>query len=486
MALRGDGRSSTSSSDAASRLPRWGAYGVSKAALDHLARSWAAELTATGVRFLAVDPARWTRACTPTRSPTRIRATLQDPADVARRFAWLLDRAPRRSPSGARVAAGGSARRRVSVIARRNAARRRARRARLLGVDPRARAGARRWQSARWPALLRAGRSAGRQRRRDAARRRLRARLRAARTRSRCASPGRRVSASGPRCCSAPATGATAPRTARRRRALAAGARLRIGAGGLTATSCARSSGRLAAPRRRSLRPRRRRAVGRALPRGPAGPVRLPRAPARALGRADAVRRRGPGRVEMPSAGRPLAWRAARRAARRGVARRAPDPRGRALVDRRSGARRACCRCPSATRSRRDRRRRGARRARGAAGHRDRHPTARALEGNAQRARRRARRRVRRDDAPSAPASEPRIVDAILTGMHEAGTSHFELLRRVRAAHASVACLVARRECGVRGRGVRGCDADLELLRPTSRWVRCCDLPTSQDPALRP
>ena len=45
------------SSDAAiSAYPNWGAYGVSKAALDHLARSFAAELGDSGVRFFSVDP----------------------------------------------------------------------------------------------------------------------------------------------------------------------------------------------------------------------------------------------------------------------------------------------------------------------------------------------------------------------------------------------------------------------------------------------
>ncbi|MBU8895407.1 SDR family oxidoreductase [Corallococcus sp. M34] len=37
--------------------PRWGAAGVSRAALEHLGRLWAAELEGTGVRFLSVDPA---------------------------------------------------------------------------------------------------------------------------------------------------------------------------------------------------------------------------------------------------------------------------------------------------------------------------------------------------------------------------------------------------------------------------------------------
>jgi NAD(P)-dependent dehydrogenase (short-subunit alcohol dehydrogenase family) len=36
--------------------PTWGAYGVSKAALDHMTRTWAAELTDSGVRINSVDP----------------------------------------------------------------------------------------------------------------------------------------------------------------------------------------------------------------------------------------------------------------------------------------------------------------------------------------------------------------------------------------------------------------------------------------------
>ncbi len=36
--------------------PGWGAYGVSKAALDQLTRTWAAELKGTGVRINSVDP----------------------------------------------------------------------------------------------------------------------------------------------------------------------------------------------------------------------------------------------------------------------------------------------------------------------------------------------------------------------------------------------------------------------------------------------
>jgi len=45
------------SSDAATTpYPRWGAYGVSKAALHHLSRIWSEELAAEGVRVLSIDP----------------------------------------------------------------------------------------------------------------------------------------------------------------------------------------------------------------------------------------------------------------------------------------------------------------------------------------------------------------------------------------------------------------------------------------------
>lgn len=57
MALVGRGLVLHVSSDAAVQAyPRWGGYGVSKAALDHLSRIWAAELAEAGVRVLAIDP----------------------------------------------------------------------------------------------------------------------------------------------------------------------------------------------------------------------------------------------------------------------------------------------------------------------------------------------------------------------------------------------------------------------------------------------
>src|SRR5947209_2568826 len=57
MAIRGTGTIVHISSDAAvEAYPRWGAYGVSKAAQDHLSRILAAELAGTGVRVISADP----------------------------------------------------------------------------------------------------------------------------------------------------------------------------------------------------------------------------------------------------------------------------------------------------------------------------------------------------------------------------------------------------------------------------------------------
>ena len=105
MVLRGSGLVVHVTSDAGTEAyPDWGAYGVSKAALDHLARVWAAELESTGVRFLSVDPGemrtRMHRAALPDADP----ATLADPARVAEAFLDLL-RDAERLRSGSRVAA---------------------------------------------------------------------------------------------------------------------------------------------------------------------------------------------------------------------------------------------------------------------------------------------------------------------------------------------------------------------------------------------
>jgi NAD(P)-dependent dehydrogenase (short-subunit alcohol dehydrogenase family) len=104
MLLRGRGLVVHVSSDAAvAAYPRWGAYGVSKAALDHLARIWAAELEGTGVRFFGVDPGEMDTAMHAAAMPGADRASLARPADVARTVADMI--ASDAIASGARLEA---------------------------------------------------------------------------------------------------------------------------------------------------------------------------------------------------------------------------------------------------------------------------------------------------------------------------------------------------------------------------------------------
>jgi len=91
MALRGSGLVVHVSSDAAvAAYPRWGAYGVSKAALDHLNRIWAAELQQAGVRFLSVDPGEMDTAMHAQAMPEADRSQLAQPEAVAVRIAGMI------------------------------------------------------------------------------------------------------------------------------------------------------------------------------------------------------------------------------------------------------------------------------------------------------------------------------------------------------------------------------------------------------------
>ncbi len=103
MVLRDRGLVVHVTSDAStSAYAGWGAYGVSKAAMDHLARIWAAELAATRVRFLSVDPGEMDTRMHADALPEADPKLLARPADVARRLADLLA-SPALPPSGARV-----------------------------------------------------------------------------------------------------------------------------------------------------------------------------------------------------------------------------------------------------------------------------------------------------------------------------------------------------------------------------------------------
>lgn len=105
MAMRGSGVVVHVSSDAAvSAYPRWGAYSVSKLALEHLGRIWAAELEGTGVRFFNVDPGEMDTKMHAEAIPDADRATLARPEEVAARLVGLLERAEN-VPSGSRVEA---------------------------------------------------------------------------------------------------------------------------------------------------------------------------------------------------------------------------------------------------------------------------------------------------------------------------------------------------------------------------------------------
>lgn len=105
MAMRGSGVVVHLSSDAAvSAYPRWGAYSVSKLALEHLGRIWAAELEGTGVRFFNVDPGEMDTKMHADAIPDADRATLSRPDDVAVRLLGLLERAEN-VPSGSRLEA---------------------------------------------------------------------------------------------------------------------------------------------------------------------------------------------------------------------------------------------------------------------------------------------------------------------------------------------------------------------------------------------
>jgi NAD(P)-dependent dehydrogenase (short-subunit alcohol dehydrogenase family) len=107
MVLRGRGVIVNISSDAAVEpYPRWGAYGASKAALDHLTRIWAAELAGTGVRVFCVDPGEMNTRMHAEAMPEADPALLAHPARVAERIVALV-REEGRAPAGARVTAQG-------------------------------------------------------------------------------------------------------------------------------------------------------------------------------------------------------------------------------------------------------------------------------------------------------------------------------------------------------------------------------------------
>jgi NAD(P)-dependent dehydrogenase (short-subunit alcohol dehydrogenase family) len=104
MALRNSGVIVHVSSDAAvAAYAHWGAYSVSKAASDHLARIWAAELEGSGVRIFSFDPGEMDTAMYRAAIPDADPALLRAPATVAARLRELIAGAGQ-IPGGARLA----------------------------------------------------------------------------------------------------------------------------------------------------------------------------------------------------------------------------------------------------------------------------------------------------------------------------------------------------------------------------------------------
>ena len=90
MILRGRGAIINVSSDAGVvGYPAWGAYGVSKAALDHLTRTWAAELEGTGVRVNSIDPGDMDTAMKRASEPDGDPSQWARPEEVTEPFVWL-------------------------------------------------------------------------------------------------------------------------------------------------------------------------------------------------------------------------------------------------------------------------------------------------------------------------------------------------------------------------------------------------------------
>lgn len=109
MAMRGGGVVVHVSSDAAvNGYATWGAYGVSKAALDQLNRVWGAEMAEANVRFLSVDPGEMNTRMHADAMPDADPTTLADPNDVAGAILRAITRADRFA-NGARLEASALA-----------------------------------------------------------------------------------------------------------------------------------------------------------------------------------------------------------------------------------------------------------------------------------------------------------------------------------------------------------------------------------------
>jgi NAD(P)-dependent dehydrogenase (short-subunit alcohol dehydrogenase family) len=94
MKERGEGVIINVSSDAGvEAYPGWGGYGASKAALEHLSRTLAAELADTGIRVYAVDPGDMNTEMHRLAEPGEDLSGLPGPEVPAPAFVWLVEEA---------------------------------------------------------------------------------------------------------------------------------------------------------------------------------------------------------------------------------------------------------------------------------------------------------------------------------------------------------------------------------------------------------
>src|SRR5262249_48645126 len=103
MALRGQGLVIGISSDAAvEAYSGWGAYSISKAALDHMTRIFAAELHGVGVQFLSIDPGEMDTQMHAEAMPEANRSALAKPDAVSARILEIISRSSE-IPNGQRL-----------------------------------------------------------------------------------------------------------------------------------------------------------------------------------------------------------------------------------------------------------------------------------------------------------------------------------------------------------------------------------------------
>lgn len=92
MLVRNTGCIIQISTDAAvAAYPTWGAYSVSKSAMDHMIRIWAEELSNSQIRFFSLDPGEMDTQMHSDAMPDADRTVLNQPDSVAQKIVMILN-----------------------------------------------------------------------------------------------------------------------------------------------------------------------------------------------------------------------------------------------------------------------------------------------------------------------------------------------------------------------------------------------------------